>query len=259
MKTISTILVPYDYSPSAERALGYAVEFVASEEIKINLIYVSEKANKDKMRVTYDNLCEKYEGKLKVPMMWSLGWDGSVTDIIIEARQDKKADLIIMGTSGTAGGKEITQTSKLVKNANCPVLVIPEDSTTMKLKNISLVLGKNEIDRPNSLNTLLSISQRFDAKVHVLTVQNTPGTFGYSKSDQSNENMLMYHLENFYSEHTFIENPDIIEGIFSYANNHDIDMIVILRRNHAKNATPSEGLLTEELVLRTKIPVLTIE
>ena len=258
MKTISRILIPYDYSPSAERALEYAVEFVSGEEIKINLIYVSDKADNDKMRETYDNLSKKYEAKLKVPMTWSLGWDGSVTDIIIEAQREKKADLIIMGTSGTTGDG-VSQTSKLVKKADCPVLVIPENSKKNTVKKISLVLGKNEIDRPNSLHTLLTISQKFDAKVNVLTIQNTPGSFGYSKNDEKNENTIMYYLENFYSEHTFIENEDIVEGIFSYAHKHDVDMIVILPRNHAKRNNPSEGLLTEELVLRTKVPILAIE
>lgn len=259
MNSISKILVPYDFSESAKQALDYSIDFVGNEAIKINLIHISDNPNYDKMRETYDSLCEEYEHKLKIPLTWALGWDGTVTEIIIEAQQEKKADLIIMGTSGWSNDKEVSQTAKLVKNANCPILVVPEDTEKRDVKNISLVLGKDEIDQPNSLNTLLGICQKFNAKVHVLTVQNTPGTFGYSPSDEKNENMLMYHLENFYSEHTFIENPDIVAGIFSYADKHDIDMIAILPRNHTKNDTPSDGLLTKELVLRAKIPVLTIE
>ena len=259
MNTISRILVPYDFSHSAKHALEYAVDFVGNEAIKIELIHVSDNSDLEKMRTTYDRLCEEFDHKLKLPLRWALGWNGTVTEIIIESQQKKKADLIIMGTSGWSHDKEISQTAKLVKNANCPILVIPEDTKKTGIKNISLVLGKNEIDQPKSLNTLLSISQKFNAKVHVLTVQNTSETFGYSPNDEKNENTLMYHLENFYSEHTYIENTDIVEGIFSYTNQHDIDMIAILPRNHAKNNTPSEGLLTKELVLRAKIPVLTIE
>ena len=259
MNTISRILVPYDFSQSAKHALEYTVDFVGDEAIKIELIHVSDNSDLEKMRATYESLCEEFEHKLKLPLRWAVGWNGTVTDIIIEAQQTKKADLIIMGTSGWSNDKEVSQTAKLVKNANCPILVIPEDTEKRGVKNISLVLGKEEIDQPNSLKTLLSISQKFNAKVHVLTIQNTPETYGYSPNDEKNENTLKYHLENFYSDHTFIENTDIVEGVFSYTNQHDIDMIAILPRNHIKNDSPSEGLLTKELVLRAKIPVLTIE
>ncbi|MRI02237.1 universal stress protein [Kriegella sp. EG-1] len=259
MNTISKILVPYDFSNSAKRALDYAVDFIGNAKIKIDLIHVSDNPDEKKMRATYEALCEEYKSKLKVPMRWTLGWDGAVTNIIIEAQQEKKADLIIMGTSGLSDKKEVSQTAKLVQDASCPVLVVPENSEKDTVKNISLVLGKNEIDKPNSLNTLLGICQKFNARVHVLTIQNTPGTFGYSKNDEKNENTLMYYLENFYSEHTFIENSDVVDGIFSYVENHDIDMIAILPRNHTKNAAPSDGLLTKELVLKANVPVLTIE
>ncbi|RKR08042.1 nucleotide-binding universal stress UspA family protein [Maribacter vaceletii] len=259
MNTISKILVPYDYSTSADKALDYAVQFVADEKININLIHVSNNADNDKMRDTYESLSKKYENKLKIPMTWSLGWDGPVTDVIMEAQEEKKSDLIIMGTSGWSLNKDVSLTSKLVKESKYPILVVPEDTKKQEIKNISLVLGKNEIDKPTALKTLLSISQKFNAKVHVLTIQNEPGTFGYTESDEKNENTLMYYLENFYSEHTFIENPDIVEGIFSYVNEHDIDMIAILPRNHTKKAIPSDGLLTKELVLKATVPVLTIE
>ncbi|MFS4455843.1 universal stress protein [Maribacter sp. 2304DJ31-5] len=259
MNSISKILVPYDFSQSAKQALDYTVDFVGDEAIKIDLIHISDNPDHNKMRETYDGLCEAYKDKLKIPLTWAIGWDGTVTDIVIEAQREKEVDLIIMGTSGLSGDNDDSQTSRLVERANCPVLVVPENSKKKALKNISLVLGKDEIDSPKSLNTLLGISQKFNAKVHVLTVQNTSGIFGYSQNDEKNENTLMYYLENFYSEHTFIENPDIVEGVFSYADEHNIDMIAILPRNHIKHDVPSDGLLTKELVLRAKIPVLTIE
>jgi K+-sensing histidine kinase KdpD len=105
----------------------------------------------------------------------------------------------------------------------------------------------------------LEVSRTFNAKVHVLTVQNSPEIKAYSKVDEKNENTLMYYLEEFYSEHTFTENQDIVEGIFNYTNTHNIDLIAILPRHHSKKSEPSEGLLTRELVLKSKIPVLTIE
>lgn len=259
MAEITKILVPFDFSDSAKRALEYAVEFVGREEIPIDLVHVPDDPDDGEMHGMYEDLREEYEKRLKIPLSWTIGSDGKITDVIIEAQKERKADIIFMGTSGLSKDNEASQTSKLVAKAKCPVIVIPESTKKKTIRDISLVLGQNEIDRPKLLDTLLNISQKFNAKVHVLTVQNTPDTYGYSKTDEKNENTLMYYLENFYSDHTFIENLDIVEGIFSYVEDHKIDMIVILPRNQTKKGVPSNGLLTKELVLRSQVPVMVLE
>ena len=95
--------------------------------------------------------------------------------------------------------------------------------------------------------------------MHVITIENRPEMFGYSETDEKNETTIQYYLENFYSEHVFIENPDVVDGILNYATLHNIDVITILPRNHTKHSQPSEGQLTELLVLHSPIPILAID
>ncbi|MGI9551844.1 MAG: universal stress protein [Aurantibacter sp.] len=262
MDKISTILVPYDFSETSKNALDYTVDFIGQDKnIKILLTYISSDGDADKTEEAFTDLRNQYSSTLKSPMEW-ISKSGSLTESILKLQQNQDIDLVIMGTSGVGDQTDVavTNTAKLVLEAdNCPVLVIPEGVKSFAMEKIALVLGKNKIDDRSALETLLHITRRFNAKVIVLTIQNEEGLYGYSEADESNENLLEYYLENFYSHHTFIENPDIVQGIADYTSTHDIDMVTILPRNHAQGSTPSEGRLTKELTMHSKVPILAID
>jgi len=261
MDKISTILVPFDFSETSKNAFEYAVSYVGRDEnMKILLAYISSDIAPENMQEAVENLKNQYANTLRSSMEWIIK-SGSLTESIMDIQKNQKIDLIIMGTSGLGDEKDVavTNTSKLVVEADCSVLVVPESTKTFNIQKIVLVLGKDKIEDVEVLGTLLEVTRRFNSMVHVLTIQNEPGTYGYSKADESNENVLEYYLENFYSHHFFMENPDVIEGIFSYVSEKDIDMIAILPRNHAKGTTPSEGRLTKELTMHSKVPILAID
>ena len=258
MKKISTILIPFDFSKISKKALDYAVKYVGRDEnLKLILVYVSDEQDFEKLKKEFDQTEKKHLEVLAHEIEW-ITVSGSLSEELLKIQSKRQIDLIIMGTSG---GAELgpTNTSKLVLEADCPVLVVTAATKEFKMKHIALVLGKESIDDTQVLNTLLNVAQRFDAKVHVITIENRPEMFGYSETDEKNESTIQYYLENFYSEHVFIENPDIIDGIMNFATEKDIDLITILPRNHTKNSKPSEGQLTELLVLHSPIPILAID
>ncbi len=262
MKDITKILVPFDLSTTSESALQYAVNFVNQDEtMKILLTHISELSNDTSYVKKLENTVEKIKNDhpfFKGTIDWVIK-SGNLIDNILDTQKEHQADLIIMGTKGSDEETTLTNTAKLVMEADCPVIAIPENTREFGLKKIALVLGKSEIDDATVLETLLDIARRFHSEVHVLTICNEDGTYGYSEIDEKNENTLEYYLENFYSHHTFQENADIEKGIFEYINDKEIDLLAILPRNHAKKNKPSEGRLTKLLTLHTEVPLLTID
>ncbi|MFD0797239.1 universal stress protein [Maribacter chungangensis] len=261
MKEIRKILIPFNFSRAAKRALDYAVDYVGKDEnLQIVLAYISDDQNLEKLREDFKFVEEQYRALLKHPVEW-VSKSGPLTETLISIQKTKEIDLIVMGTFSTLGvwDDELSNTAKVVLEAACPVLVVPYDLEKFRLKNIALVLGKEEIENTKVLDTLLNVARKFNAKVHVITVENKPETYGYSQIDEKNENALQYYLENFYAQHIFIKNPDILEGILTYTKEKNIDMIAILPRNHISNGQPSEGQLTQKLTLHSKIPVLAID
>lgn len=261
MDKISTILIPFDFSESAKRALEYAVAFIGRNgDIKIILAYISGHSNFELLPENFTKLEEKYRPMLKNKLEWKIQ-GGSLTQSLLDIQKTRQIDLVIMGTLGSRmdGNSDETNTSKLVLAADCPVLVVPKGNIDFRMRCIALVLGKEEIDDTEALGILLKFARRFNAKVHVVTVKNRPGSYGYSEEEEKNENTVEYYLENFYAERVFINNKDVAKGILTYVSKNDIDLIAILPRNHAMHGEPSEGQLTRFLAVHSQVPVLAID
>lgn len=261
MKRISTILIPFDFSETAKNALNYAVAFAGpDDDIHIVLAHISDTDSEKQRTEDFKKIEEVNAPLLKNKLEW-ITQSGTLTQSLVDIQETKQIDLVIMGTSGTDKTRDSEQsnTSKVVLATDCPVLAVPDGHADFQIKRIALVLGKQEIDDTEVLGTLLEVARRFNAKVDVVTIKNSPELYGYSEADKKNESTLQYFLENFYSEHAYIENTNLEEGILTYATQHQIDLIAILPRNHTKHSTPSKGELTEILTLNSRIPVLAID
>ncbi|MEX0313231.1 MAG: universal stress protein [Allomuricauda sp.] len=263
MSNIDKILVPFDFSEASVNALDYVVNFVGpNREIDVLALYVSAMPVSDSemstLKIDFEKTIGSFQKRVKKePTLITVA--GDVIDSILSAREEYYADLIIMGTMGDQITDEaITNTSRLVLEANCPVISIPYGCNLKEPKDIALVMGKEEIDDKNVLRILLDIARTFNSRVHVLTIYKE-SVYAEDSVVDSTENLLEYYLEHFYEEHAFTKNQDVEEGIFDYISKKNIDLLAILPRNHAKMSTPSEGRLTKLLTLHSEIPVLTLD
>lgn len=255
-----TILVPYDFSKAAEYGVQYAIDYAGSRPgVNLRFCLISDKEDPGRFEKAKNQISSKISRIFQGDLSWTTLIPGSV-DGLLEKCISEKVDMVIMGTAGSTKEDAITKTAEMVLKAKFPVLVVPRDTEEeFKLSRIAMVLGSNEIDDPNLLHTLLEVSRRFNASVTVLTIASSSDNFGYTEPEERNEHLLEYYLESFYSHHVYIKNEDVVEGIFDYVEDHDIDMLVILPNNHVKKGTPSEGRLTRFLAQQSKTPLLTIE
>lgn len=260
MDRITTILIPYDFSAPSRRALQYALEFAGKRTDKhLKICFLQPVEDRKSLEAEFARISSQLPKTFRAKLSWISLAPPSVEGLL-RCGKKEHANLILMGTSGSDDPNGTTHTSQTVLASHCPVLVIPPGvREDFRIEKIALVLGKNEIEDPQVLGTLLDVARTFDARVHVLTIENKPGTYGYSKSEERNEEMLEYYLEDFYSHHVFIEKADVVQGIFEYAEEKEIDLLAILPRNHARVGTPSEGRLTRILTLRSHTPLLAIE
>lgn len=260
MNTIKTVLVPFDFSDISKKALDYAIDFIGMDrDIKILLAHVTEHET-EPLEVAFSDI-KAEKTNFRGAMEWIIR-KGSLTEALLAIQKNETVDLVIMGTSGEDGKHmlKVNNTSKFaIEIDNCSVIAIPDQTIDFSISKIALVLGKDKIQDRSVLETLLRITRRFNAKVIVLTVQNEEGIYGYSENDESNENLLEYYLEGFYSHHAFIENPDIVVGVEDYVAQNEIDMVAVLPLKHADEDKRSKGLLTKELTMRSKVPVLVID
>ena len=261
--SINKILIPFDFSEASVNALEYAITFVGpTRSIELQALYVSAmpitENQEGTLKAEFDQLVSSRDGKTKKKPIFSTV-TGDVIESILGAQDQSGSDLVLMGTMGDKVTDEaITNTSRLVLEANCSVISIPFGSPVKVPKDIALVMGREEIDDKDVLKTLLDIARTFDSRVHVLTIYKE-SVYAEESIVDSTENLLEYYLEHFYEEHAFSKNQDVEEGILEYITKKNIDLLAILPRNHTQMSTPSEGRLTKLLTLHSEVPVLSLD
>ncbi|MEM1338608.1 MAG: universal stress protein [Bacteroidota bacterium] len=263
MSLIKKILVPFDFTEPAIAALDYALNFVGLQRpIQVNAVYASTSPVSENDRNTamenFARIVASLNRRTHLHPELIVA-EGNLVDTVLTTRKNQKANLVIMGTLGDNSIEEnVTNTSKLVLHADCPIITVPFGSEIKDPMEIALVLGKEEIENPKVLSLLLDVARTFNAKVHVLTIYKE-SIYGENAVVETNEESLEYYLEHFYSEHNFEKNQDIEKGILGYIEEKNIDLLAILPRNHAQKTSPSEGRLTKLLTLHSSVPVLTLD
>jgi nucleotide-binding universal stress UspA family protein len=263
MNKISSVLVPYDFSPASENALQYALHFIRREsETEIILLHVTpERSSAAAQRTLADRfqqVVDRYQPDTQAAITVRYP-TGALDRQIVAAQLATQSDVIIMGTAGATDTDEhaISNSARLVLEADCPVIVVPVGTDHFEVKKIALAVGKDEVDDPDVLDVLLVIARNFDAKIHVLTIYDEGDPAVYA--DTPNEKVLRYRLERYYDRDAFVISSNIMDALFEYVTTHDIDMLAIIPRNHTIHAEPSSGRLTKLIALQTQVPLLTID
>lgn len=274
------ILVPTDFSENARQALDVAVKLAKKVDAEIVLLHVNEQINAilpvTEYYYTYDrDMEEKYlhmvhenlERMLEdVAAELGLGnirtsvIGGPFTTIINDVVKTEGIDLIVMGTKGATGMKEFfvgSNTEKIVRTAQCPVLTIHNGAVTEF--NTVVVPTTLEADQKKLFEGLREWEAIFGGKFYLLYINN-PGAYREDRDIEAREKQLLQAtgLKNveIYKTETFTLNEEQV--IFDFAKEKQADLIVMGTHQRRGLAHILLGSLTEDTINHAAIPVLAI-
>lgn len=156
----------------------------------------------------------------------------NLVDEVQKMVKNENIDIIIMGTQGATGAKEIflgSNTVHILKKAIVPVLTVPTNSKFKPLDDI-LFPTDFEIDYSLSgLDYLLNLAKLHNAKIHIMHVS---PPYGLSKDQKKNKNILEKKMATF--NHYFYDEPDqeLIGAINNFQNKHDIQLLAMVQNKH---------------------------
>jgi len=273
------ILVPCDFSEAAKHAFKFAVEIAASndgEVIVANMIeppvlygdgmpcqphtYMDldfdvaksiKEAKKD-----FDNL--KQSIAINYPRLTFLVETGPVKEMILQIIEQQKVDLVVMGTSGASGFKEIfigSNTEKIVRAAPVPVFTVHGATRIYMVRNIIFptTMDLNESDLTDKIKSLQNF---FQAKLHILHI-NYPGTL---ITDQNLKNSLEnYALVHDFTNYTLHVRTDISiqDGIVKFASKFENSIIAMATNGKKGIFHLLMGSTAEDVVNHVHQPVWT--
>jgi nucleotide-binding universal stress UspA family protein len=264
---MKTILVPCDFSKPAIDAYRVAVDVAAQSRGTIHLLNVVElpvlhdtvlmpvlnfeqellNELKTKGERRFKKIVEKYT-KPGIKTTTKVEF-GHVFTMIQDYVKDNNIDIVIMGSHGAGGLRELligSNAEKVVRSSAVPVLIV---------KNYSKAPVKN-IVFPNTLETdtqeeltmrVKALQNFFKAHLHIVWI-NTPLNFA---SDSITLNRLdtfakRYMLKN-YTIHVY-NHRDEEYGILEFANSVKADLIAIGTHGRRGIAHVLNGSLAEDIV-----------
>ena len=270
------ILVPTDFSEQAENALKTAAQLAKTYSCEIYLLHVIElpvnhidalSSQSDFPEAVFfmklasqkfENLkSKKYLKGLKVHDM--VGFQ-DVFKGIFHISKKHDIDLIIMGSNGMSGLTEMiigSNTEKVVRTSNTPVLVIKKEHTAFEVKNFVFASDfKEESKAP--FRKALQFAEIFNANMHLLMV-NTPNNFkttGESKliiEQFSNSFSYPHQSINIYND------LNIESGIMNFSQSISAELIGMSTHGRQGISHFFNGSISEDLVNHAKRPVITFK
>lgn len=182
----------------------------------------------------------------------------TLTDEINEVTIEKEIDMVVMGTQGATGAKEIflgTNTVYVLRKAIAPVLVIPENYTFQKIQKILLPSDYLTNYKDNELSTAIKMVKMNKAKLIVLHVKEE---YDLTAGQEENKMALYRRLDALSTTLTELKGSLMPSAILNYVQKNEIDLLMMMNRKHSFFERIFEKQNVDQIGFHIKIPFLVI-
>ncbi|OAB80547.1 universal stress protein [Cochleicola gelatinilyticus] len=268
------ILVPTDFSSQAENALKVAVQLAQKHNSEIYLLHSMEipmhlattHGGAKPEAIFFIKLAEKKFNELlekpylqEIEIHEAIG-HGEIYNDIGLAVEKSKIDLVVMGSHGANGFKEMfigSNTEKVVRTSKVPVLVIKNEHKTFEVTDFVFATDFTEECRW-SFNEALKFAKAADAKIHLLYI-NTPA--GFKTTEEANTIMNGFVKGMGAENYTLnIYNANSVEkGVLQFARDSKAQLIGMSTHGRKGLSHFFNGSISEDLVNHANMPVITFK
>lgn len=276
---VKKILVPTDFSKCSINALKIATQLAIKLRAKIEVVHafhVPAYAPMDVMAVDLVNqpILKEQQDEVKkqftslinlVPELKDISYStktfvAPTADAIYECTEQDDIDMIVMGTKGEHDAMEKlfgSMSSEVIKSADVPVLVVPENVENFQPKHIGFAADLHEIDNMNRLSVLSLMAKMFDAQINIFHISEENDE--ESLSEAARERMFLEgSLKDIDHSFATIYHEEPLEGIMEFAESKKLDMLAMYPRQRKFWDKLIHGSTTKKVVMQIKIPLLTI-
>lgn len=276
---MKNILFPTDFSEAANQAFIYALHLADKWKARITTLHAYQKPDVSGVHLPitlkefYDSLdlfeFESYRDAIPdlVHMAEKNGFghigmqhvleEGPTVKTICEVAKRDQVDLIVMGTTGARGLKEIFMGSvagEVLENACCPVLAVPEKASfDGMIDNVAFTTSFAEEEK-KALERLQTLLIPFQPQIHCINV------------DLAHTEELTHRMDRFRSSlenvdrlsFAVLDATDIQQAITNYLGEHRIDILAMLTHKRSFLQELFHYSKTKMMSYHAEVPVLAL-
>jgi len=276
---MKNILVPTDFSDNAWDALTYAIRmyddipccFFILNTYEVNPSRLSSTMHQFGARKVYDFLKDESKNELQKILKHlsdnmlndkhiykTVSKSGSLVPIVQDIVNKEHIDLIVMGTTGASGLKEVfmgSNTVKVVKYINtCPIISVPEKYVYEEPTKVVFATDFKNYLGEMELRCLINLQLIHNFKIHFLHVKKENEL---SEKQQYNIEVLK---KNF-SEDVFVidkieSDTTLSKTIMDFAEDQKVNMICLVNHEHSFIETLTHEPVIKRVSFHSAIPLL---
>ncbi|MDY8134913.1 universal stress protein [Aquimarina sp. 2201CG5-10] len=273
------VLIPTDFSDNSWNAIRYALQFFKDQKctfyilhtftpVSYNVGYLVENpmpygiedvAHKNSEN-QIDRIIERIENEFSNSKhsFVKLSAFNMLVNEIIDTVEKHSIDLIIMGTKGATGAKEIfigTHTMFTIKKVKCPVIAIPSGFEYEKPKEVLFPTDFNLSTSNKYLSLLKEICDQHSSRLNILNAY-----YGVALDDQQEE--VKNYLDEYFKDETHVfhiaDGMDVLEAVEDFQEKFKINLLVMIHNKHSFFENLLFKPVINQIVYHTNIPFLVI-
>lgn len=271
---MKTILFPTDFSENANHAMQFALQLAKDFDARLHIIntyqipYATSVPNVYNLlealkKNSIDDLNKCVNGIKSNPDYNNLNIthdaiSGDLINAIAEIESNHSIDLIVLGTKGASGIKEIligSNAEQVVYHSKSSVLVVPNQTTEFSFNNITLASDLTPVDE-KKFNTFVSLCKKYQAKVTVVSIQPTNKV---NKNETTNHHQLNEILSGIEHHFQMINNDDISNSLNSFVEENQSNILALISKKYSFFENIFHKSITNKLACHTKIPIFVIK
>ncbi len=274
---IKKILIPYDFSETADLSLEHAVNMARLHKAEIVLLHVVESASFTSAIATafskgYEKDVEGETTKKLEELAKKIHIDSSVsvsarTEVgriykkIVAVTRDLDIDIIVMGTHGSSGYEKFsvgTNTSKVISESECPVISVQTHAKKVGFKRIVLPIDESPESR-QKVNYVVELASVYGSHVHVLGLMNFKNEdrrrIFKIKCEQVEEWLKKHNIS---AEVHYTTGENLAKMTMEHSKEADADLVVIMTEQQFLLTGFLMGNWATQVVNRSDIPIMTV-
>ena len=276
---MNTILVPVDYSNACLKALEIALNMASRINGQVLLCHIyhppvfveaEEDIEDDPEALAMEEADTQREALVKlrkfaqlvkennpeqVPVMFTVQ-AGNVVDELQKLIKDKAVTMVVLGTrKQTSFLNKVfgTTTEKLLKEAICPVLAVPETAQSNPFGRVVYATAL-EPHEENALKILVQAKKQYNSTIAMLYVENV----NLQESidiDARKKNLLKEFTQNqlIFSQ---VKSKDVAKGIEEYVESFNADLVSFTVSHHSFWQDVFRSSVTSRLLYELDLPLL---
>lgn len=248
------ILLPTDFSENAWNAIAYALELFKNENCTFYILHtytplfyrldymmggpefsaipdVGVDISVAGLEKTLDDIKSRYPNKKH--QYKTVSAFNTLTDEINSLCESHKINLIVMGTQGATGAKEIllgTNTVYVIRKAKVPVLAVPENYSFKPIKKILFAVDYWTCYKEEELKFL---NEMIDLNAAKLVVVHANEEHALTEVQKKNKTYLMDYFKTVDPVFEEMKDQYMPNAVHDYIAEHGIDLLTMMNRKHS--------------------------